>query len=138
MRSGDPFASMWAEARELLERAERLHAHFFEPGRSEAGRPTWQAPVDVFETGEGLTIVVALPGVAPEALEVLLDGQTLIVTGHRPLPARAPGARIQRLEIPWGRFVRRIALPGRDLHVAEQSLAHGCLTLVLRTGRDPR
>jgi len=138
MRSRDPFASMWAEACELLDRAERLHGHFFELGRPEAGRPTWQAPVDVFESGDELSIVVALPGVTPEALEVLLDGPTLVVTGQRPFPARSPGTHIHRLEIPWGRFVRRIALPGDGLQLAEQSLAHGCLTLVLRKGGTPR
>jgi HSP20 family molecular chaperone IbpA len=129
---------MWAQACELLGRAERLQAHFFEVGRPEAGRPTWEAPIDVFESGDELSIVVALPGVAPDAVEVTLDGESLVVNGRRPWPAEAAGARIHRLEIPWGRFVRRIPLPADRLPVVRKPLADGSLTLVLRRRGEPR
>jgi hypothetical protein len=42
---------MWADACEMLARAERLHRQFFEPGRATASRlPVWQPPADVLET----------------------------------------------------------------------------------------
>lgn len=57
-----------------------------------------------------MTVLVALPGVAPDQVQVLIEGATLTVVGERPLPAPAE-AHIRRIEIPYGRFERRIALP---------------------------
>jgi len=118
---------MWAEACELLDRAERLQRQFFRPARSAA----WEPPVDVFETEQDLIIAVALPGVAPERLEVGFINGALVVAGERDLPAEA-GAIIRRLEIPHGRFERRIALPPRAYDIAQRELANGCLLLRLR------
>jgi HSP20 family protein len=42
------------------------------------------------------------------------------------------GAAIHRLEIPYGRFERRIPLPPGNYRLHEQFLEDGCLVLVLR------
>jgi HSP20 family protein len=65
----DPTVWMWAEAQRMLDRAERLHQRFFEPTRG-GPQPSWEPPVDVFETPGGLLIEIALPGVDPERLEI--------------------------------------------------------------------
>ena len=116
---------MWAEACALLKQAEQLHRQFFEPSRSDA---RWEPPVDVFETERQLMILAALPGVAPEAVRVEIKGQTLIIAGTRPLPSGGRNANIVRLEIPYGRFERRIALTSR-LRLSERELSNGCLVL---------
>ena len=132
MRSRDPRAWMWAEACELLDRAERLHRQFFVPQGSQKRQPTWEPPVDLLETEQELWICVALPGVAKEQLEVLVENGVLIVTGERPMPGRARGTVIHRLELPYGRFERRIELPPGRYDVVQRELADGCLTLGLR------
>jgi HSP20 family molecular chaperone IbpA len=116
---------MWAEACALLKQAEQLHRQFFEPSRNGA---RWEPPVDVFETERQVMIIAALPGVAPEAVRVELQGETLIIAGTRPLPSGGRNANIIRLEIPYGRFERRIALTSR-LRLAERELSNGCLVL---------
>jgi HSP20 family molecular chaperone IbpA len=116
---------MWAEACALLKQAEQLHRQFFEPSRNGA---RWEPPVDVFETERQVMIIAALPGVAPEAVRVELQGETLIIAGTRPLPSGGRNANIIRLEIPYGRFERRIALTSR-LRLAERELLNGCLVL---------
>jgi HSP20 family molecular chaperone IbpA len=116
---------MWAEACALLKQAEQLHRQFFEPSRSGA---RWEPPVDVFETERQVMIIAALPGVAPEAVRIEIEGQTLIIAGTRPLPSGGRNANIVRLEIPYGRFERRIALTSR-LRLAERELSNGCLVL---------
>jgi HSP20 family molecular chaperone IbpA len=121
----DPKTLMWAEACALLDRAERLHRQFFEPALE--GKRRWEPPIDVFETERQLRIIVALPGVAPEAVQVHTDGGILTVAGSRPLPAR--DANIVRLEIPYGSFERRIALQLNRLRLAERELVNGCLVL---------
>ncbi|GIX28570.1 MAG: heat-shock protein [Burkholderiales bacterium] len=123
---------MWAEACELLERADRLQRRFFQLGRGLARRPTWEPPVDIVEDGALVTILVALPGVPSEAVEVMIDGPMLRVVGHRPLPAGSRRAVIHRLEIPYGRFERRIELVAGRLQLERQELRDGCLRLLLR------
>jgi HSP20 family molecular chaperone IbpA len=63
---------------------------------------------------------------------VLVEAGVLIVTGERPMPGRTQGARIHRLEIPFGRFERRIELPPGRFDVVQRDLIDGCLTLGLR------
>ena len=123
---------MWAEACELLERAERLHRQFFQPGPGEGRRPSWEPPVDVLETEAELYILVALPGVGADQLQVVVDGGTLAVVGERPMPGRARAGIIRRLEIPYGQFERRIELPPGRFEVARRELVDGCLVLGLR------
>jgi HSP20 family molecular chaperone IbpA len=123
----DPKNQMWAEACAMLKQAEALHRQFFEPSPGvRAAR--WEPPVDIFETERQLWIIAALPGVAPEAVRVEIEGPTLIIAGVRPLPTKGQTAHIVRLEIPYGRFERRITLSSR-LHLAERELANGCLVL---------
>ena len=121
----DPKTQMWAEACALLKQAEQLHRQFFEPSR---GGARWEPPVDVFETEADLWIIAALPGVAPEAVHVEIEGTTLVIAGTRPLPCKGRNANIVRLEIPYGRFERRITLSSR-LRLAERDLSNGCLVL---------
>ena len=72
---------------------------------------------------------MALPGVAPEAVQVKLESGTLTITGSRSLPSRGSNAKIVRLEIPYGSFERRIALQLGRLRLAERELVNGCLVL---------
>jgi HSP20 family molecular chaperone IbpA len=124
----DPKNQMWAEACAMLKQAEQLHRQFFEPSREGACAARWEPPVDVFETERQLWIIAALPGVAPEAVRVEIEGQSLLIAGIRPLPSGGKNANIVRLEIPYGRFERRIAISSR-LRLTERELLNGCLVL---------
>ena len=123
---------MWREACEMLEQAERLHRQFFTPAQRRARRPAWEPPIDVFETESELSMVVALPGVAADQVEVIVDGRSLIVAGHRQIPAPSRDARILRLELPHGQFERRLDLPLGRYEISRRELLNGCLVLVLR------
>jgi HSP20 family protein len=122
---------MWAEACEILDRADRLHRQFFRPTVMNARRPTWEPPVDVFETRYECKIMIALPGVAPEQLIVMLEGNHLMIEGQRHLYTSAE-SQIRRLEIPYGRFERRIELPPGHYEIDTRELIHGCLLISLR------
>jgi HSP20 family molecular chaperone IbpA len=122
---------MWAEACEALARAERLHRQFFRVGAS-VEAAVWEPPVDIFETRGELWIVAALPGVDAPHVEIGVEDGVLIIAGERPAPALQRAAGIHRLEIPQGRFERRIALPPGRYDLARRDLADGCLTLALR------
>jgi len=126
----DPRSWVWAEALELLRNTERLQRRFFQVGAAEA--PGWEPPVDLYETVDGLTLSVALPGVAASELEVSLESGGVVVRGERAFPVEYQRAIIYRLEIPYGRFERRIALPAGQFQLVDRRLANGCLTLDLR------
>ncbi|MDB5384292.1 MAG: hypothetical protein JWO26_3924 [Rhodospirillales bacterium] len=124
---------MWAEACERLASAERLRHRIFEPQRAGPSRlPVWQPPVDVLETEHEVLVIVALPGVPSGAVEAGIVDGALIVSGLRVLPPELRSAAIHRLELPQGRFERRIPLPpGRYSTPVRHSLTDGCLTVRL-------
>lgn len=119
---------MWDRAQELLEEAERLQKSFFQLS---SGRAGWEPPVDLFETATEYQLFVALPGVDAESLEVLLQDGTVLVRGVRTLPPALRNAMVHRLEIPHGRFERRIGLPSTKIELGKSELAHGCLVIRL-------
>ncbi len=124
---------MWAEALAMLDQADRLHRQFFRLGRNTLlpAAPNWEAPVDVMETSEALLITLALPGVAPDSITIALESDGLSVAALRPFPASGEDVRIHRMEIPYGRFERRVVLPMHALDLVEQSFEGGCLRLLL-------
>ena len=131
MAGADPTNWMWAEACAMIERAEQMHRQFFQPGSAAAPAASWEPPIDVFESEHDLLIVVALPGVDTQDIEISSEGAVLRVAGVRRLPAAVRGADIVRLEIPQGRFERRIRLPAARWELSRSSLVNGCLLLNL-------
>jgi HSP20 family protein len=127
----DPEDRMWSQAVELLAEAERLHRQFFRLAAVETA-PAWEPPIDVFEDEREIVVVVAMPGVAAERVEVAHDGATLVVRGTRPLPFDGARFRLRQLEIPYGAFERRITLPAGTFEVGRPELVQGCLVLRLR------
>jgi len=126
---------MWADACDLLARAERLHRQFFTP-LSVEGAAGWSPPIDLYETDAELVVFVALPGVEPGDVEIALADRMLQVRGLRRLPALVRGAAIHRLEIPQGRFLLRFRLPIAVAALSAQGLENGCL--FLRLAKQPR
>jgi HSP20 family protein len=131
MSRRDPVNWMLSEALDSLARAERLRRQFFSL-QSTAGlrQPSWEPPIDVLETESEFLILVALPGVDLDRVEAVIEDGTLVVSGMRELPVEFRNARIHRLELPQGRFERRIALPtGR--YVVSRFAVNGCVALRL-------
>jgi HSP20 family protein len=120
---------MWAEACELLGQAERLHRQYFRLGSTAEAARHWEPPVDIVSTPHEVRIAVALPGVSAEHVQVTADGGVLIIDAVRPPPPRGVGVAIHRLEIPYGRFRRRVSLPPGRYELIEQTYSQGCLEL---------
>ena len=135
MKSRDPSSSMWDDALSLLEQAERLHRQFVRATMEQSR--CWEPPVDVVETDDAVIVYIALPGVPASAILVDFEPGGITVSGARALPA-ARQARIHRIEIPYGRFARRIPLPMHFLHPVRQQLVDGCLQLTFSKVRQAR
>jgi HSP20 family molecular chaperone IbpA len=122
---------MWERARSLLDQADKLQRTFFAPTRPGTRSPSWEPPADVFETQSEVWVLVTLPGVAPESVRVELFQSDVTVCGLRAQPPAFRSATVHRLEIPHGRFERRVSLPPGRYEVAHQELVNGCLFLGL-------
>ena len=131
MASRKPDIFMWAQMRAMVNEAEEMRGRFFELRKGKAV-PTWEPPVDVIETATELLVLVALPGVDPATAETTISGSDLVVGGTRRLPESLRTARIHRMELPYGRFERRIPLPPGRYDGVRREAAHGCLQLRLR------
>ena len=132
MKSKDLHNWMWGEAISMLEQAERLQRQFFRAA-TPAQAHAWEPPIDVVDTPEGLCIHVALPGVPASGVIVEIEQDGVVVSALRSFPECTPGAQVRRVEIPYGRFERRIPLPMHALELADRAMKDGVLTLTLRT-----
>ncbi len=131
MVSNLPPSFMWSQACEMLARAERLNREFFRPANS-PGRVAWEPPVDILETERAVLVLVALPGVNPDQVEAAIDDGDLVISGTRVLPAEMGTAIIHRLELPQGRFERRVRLPGGHYGAVQSAASDGCLIIALQ------
>ena len=132
MPTRDPTAWMWSEAVHMLEQAERMHRQFFRVGAPRGTRSVWEPPANVFEDESGYIVMVALPGVPAESVEILLDSSSIVVRANCDVPFGARACEIRRLEIPYGYFERRIQLAAASFEVVQRELVNGCLILKLR------
>jgi HSP20 family molecular chaperone IbpA len=122
---------MWSNALDMLEQAERLHRQFFRPASS-VQAPCWEPPVDILETEREVLILSALPGVAPDDVKAVIEGDALVISGVRTLPSELHNAIIHRLELPQGCFERKIPLPPGHYTLAQRTSVNGCLVVILR------
>jgi HSP20 family protein len=140
MSPRNPSDWMWAQAVEMVDEAERLHRQFFRLTVSQRPQAVWAPPVDVFEDESEVVIVVALPGVPPDRVEVTMEGGELVVHAECAFPFAQSHHVVRRLEIPYGHFERRIPLAVAGLGAGTRESANGCLVLrfskAVKTGKS--
>jgi HSP20 family protein len=90
-------------------------------------------PVNLFESEDGYVLTAELPGVAPDAVDVSIEGSTLILSGERKIEyAAGDGTAVHRRERQSGTFRRGFELPTEiDVDAAKAKHANGVLTLNL-------
>jgi len=130
MAGSDPRNWMWSEALQMLAQADRLHRQIFRPQVS-GGGATWEPPVDMLETETAVLILAALPGVNVDEVQATIEDGALVISGERVLPDELRTAIIHRLELPQGRFERRIDLPAGHYGSVHRTSANGCLLITL-------
>ena len=65
-------------------------------------------------------------------VKALIDQGELFISGIRAYPAEIQTATIHRLELPQGRFERRIRLPAGRYSAIQRSASNGCLLVRLQ------
>jgi HSP20 family protein len=86
--------------------------------------------VNIYETEEGYSLQAEMPGVRKEGLEITLEGNRLVFTGHRYENA-APGTALYR-ESRGANYRRVFELdPAIDANKISAEMRQGVLTLTL-------
>ena len=137
MANEDPHNWMWSEALQMLARAERLHRQVFTPPAPRGGI-SWEPPTDVLETQDAVLVLVALPGVDPDKVELAIRNGVLVISGARVLPQELRTAVIHRLELPQGRFERSNPLPAGVYEAPRTGVANGLLVIRLPKAQRQR
>ena len=140
MSSQDWELLIWQRANALLRQAERIQRNFVQIAvnsqyRVSQGRSSsWEPPINVVESDGVLWVIVAIPGVRQDRVQVGLRDNYLIVSGDRPLPDCCTEGELKIWEVPLGRFERHIGPigAGYSLAVEKTSLQDGLLVIQLR------
>jgi HSP20 family protein len=130
MHGHDLVAWTLGDALSQLDTAHRMQYRFLRASRRQP-LPCWEPPVDIVAGPHHMRVVVALPGVVLDGLEVTVEESALVVRGERPFAQGRLADEILCLEIPYGRFERRIALPFGIHNLTDLQLENGCLVLLL-------
>jgi HSP20 family protein len=117
----------------LRDEIEDLFTDLWQVPRFAARRGAFRPQVDCYRTEDPptFTVVVELPGVDPDEVQIVATPRALLVAGERQRPA-VEGRLYQQMEIDYGPFRREIALaedvdPGRG----HASYERGLLKVVL-------
>jgi HSP20 family protein len=132
MHSRIQAVTLSSEIGEFTEEARRI---FRELGRGPtAGILTGECSpaIDVYETEGAVEITVDLPGVAADAVRVMIKGSAVLIAGEK-TPRRGPGAsNFHLVERGFGRFARTVRLAmACDAGRGRAVLARGELRLTL-------
>lgn len=104
------------------------------PGDSETH---WVPNTDVYVTEAGLVIKVELAGMRKEDLQLVIEGNKVKITGHRPDGCRAPKCKFLLMEIDYGAFENVLELPdGYDLSRAKAAYQNGFLRIDVPLGQE--
>lgn len=124
----------------LHEELEQLFDDLWRVPRFAAARRGFRPEIDVFRTEDPpeLNVVVDVAGIDPEHVHVVISDRTLVVTGERPREQHQCPRSYYHLEIQYGLFERRIALPESvDTAAARAEYTRGLLTIVLPVADQP-
>ncbi|MFQ5718867.1 MAG: Hsp20/alpha crystallin family protein [Acidobacteriota bacterium] len=122
----------FVEMARLQNEVNKIFESFLEvsPEESVKAASGWTPGSDVIQTGDDIVVMVDLPGVGPDNVQLAVGRGQLIVSGEKPRAATVDGARYQCLERGHGRFSRTILLPQPvNTHHAKAILREGLLTV---------
>jgi HSP20 family protein len=92
----------------------------------------WEPAIDVYETETEVVVLVELAGIKQDEIEVVVDGNTLVIRGERKEDALRSKKTYYQMEIQRGPFERGILLPSTvNPDRAKASYEDGLLQIVL-------
>lgn len=118
--------------RALQQEVNDLFGDFFGSWDEEAGVPSrvWTPRADISETDEEYRVMLDLPGVSKDEVDISVENQRLIVQGERKEEKREEDENYLRVERTHGSFYRSFPLPqAAELDHAQAEYDNGMLTI---------
>ena len=101
-------------------------------GRTENGHAVWGVPLDVVEEDDSFVVRASTPGVAPENIDVTIDGSVLTIKGHTEAEAEDKSESYIVRERRSGYFQRALRLSDTvDTEKIESTYGNGVLTITI-------
>jgi HSP20 family protein len=98
----------------------------------EVATTAWTPVVDIFEELEQVRIVAEIPGVKPDAVKILVEGNVLTIQGTKEQVAEEKAEKVHRYERTYGAFERSFTLPTTvDPEHIKATYEVGVLTVIL-------
>ena len=72
----------------------------------------WEPPVNVYLTADAVVVVAELAGADKESIDVSVEGDRLLLRGHRCEPPLPGLVSHHQVEVHFGKFERQVRLPG--------------------------
>jgi HSP20 family protein len=135
----------WDPLRDLVQLQERMNRMFEDTfARSGGSAETeslatsgWRPSVDIFEQGSQYVLRADLPGVAPDGVEIEVEGDVLTLRGERKSDPAVDRESYLRIERPQGKFSVQVTLPPSvERSAIRASQRDGVLDVVLPKKED--
>jgi len=126
-------ADIFSDFERIRERMEQAWRQVLgPPGSPRFGTPLIEPSVDVYETEEEVVVVVEIPGISEEEVEIMVDGRRLVLSGERKPGAAEQKRLYSQMEICHGPFRRELLLPAEvNAEEARAGYSQGLLQIVL-------
>ena len=121
------------EFERMRQRMEKMLGSPSRPGAATlCGDVGWRPSLDLYETDDELIILVDLAGIQAKDVEVVVEGEKILISGNRCRPLDQNVSRVHHMEIDFGPFSHTILLPVRvDPDGASSTYRDGFLVINL-------
>ncbi len=128
----------WDPFRDFATLHDRMNRLFDETvARSRGGEPAeltgnWSPTVDVYEDAERYVLVVELPGLSKDDVQIELKENVLTLKGERKFEEQYKDQTCHRMERAYGQFIRSFSLPTQvEAGKVEAKFKDGVLTVAV-------
>lgn len=121
------------EFKRMRQRMERMLGPLSRPGAATlCGETDWRPSLDLYETSDEFIVLVAVAGIQPKDVEVVVESEVVRISGNRCRPLDQRVTRVHHMEIDFGPFSHAVRLPGPvDPDAASSTYKDGFLVIHL-------
>jgi HSP20 family protein len=122
----------WDPFKDIISLQERINKIFDETVQKDKHSQygDWFPPVDIYETEKGISIIMEIPGVSENDIDLQITDGVLTIKGEKKLPYEKESDNFYRLERNFGKFSRSFSLPSSvDINKIKANLKDGILKI---------
>jgi HSP20 family protein len=142
MMRWDPFQDLrsaqdeMAQMSPMLAQALGLHT---QQGNARAATTAWAPALDISERKDAYLVMVELPGVEPDDLQITMEDGLLTIQGKRQFAQESSEQQFHRVERRYGAFRRSITLPAQvQAEQIEATFDNGVLEIVVPKAEEAK